>query len=295
VLRGAAGDAASAGQVAQWLRADVALSVDGKPCRIARTRLQASRLADERVVLMLDFACPAAPGRLGLTDRLARQFGEHYRTIASVTRPDGTREERVLDKDHDVAEFDFGHAPPSGWLDFVRLGIAHILSGADHLLFLAALLIGSRSLRRLLLVVTAFTLAHSLSLALGVLGYVDLSPVLVEPLIAASIVWVALENLWLGAGSAWRRTALTFAFGLVHGLGFAEGLRELHLERAALVRALLGFNLGVEAGQVLIVLLLAPLLAWAARTRQARRWDRAASTLIALGGAAWLVQRTAFG
>lgn len=294
VTRGAAGDAASAQRVAAWLRADVAMAVDGTPCRIKRTRLQASQLGDERVALLLDFACPAIPGRLVLTDRLSAQFGEHYRTIASVRGTGGVRAERVLDREHPRAELDLGRAAPSsGWLDFIRLGLEHIGGGADHLLFLAALVIGSRSVGRLLLVVTAFTVAHSLSLALAVFGVVDISPALVEPLIAASIVWVALENLWRGPASALRRIALTFAFGLVHGLGFAEALRELHLDQAALVRALLGFNLGVEAGQVLVVLALAPLLAWAARAPDARRWERAGSGLIALVGAVWLIQRTA--
>lgn len=293
VPRGAAGDAESAARVAEWLKRHVALAVDGTPCRIKRTRLQASQLGDERVVLMLDFACPSVPGKLLLTDRLSAFFGEHYRTIASVTRPDGTREERVLDKDHTSAEFDFGHAAPSGGLGFVRLGAEHILSGADHLLFLAALLLGSRSLRGLLITVTAFTLAHSVSLALSVIGWVALSSAWVEPLIAASIVWVALENLLPRQSASLRRYALAFAFGLIHGLGFAEALLELKLQGWPLARALLGFNLGVEVGQALVVLALAPILAWAARRPGSQRWERALSALIALIGLVWFVQRLA--
>lgn len=291
VVRGAAGDAASAGRVAAWLHADVALAVDGAPCRIKRTRLQAAR-GDERVALLLDFACPAVPGRLVVDDRLSTQFGEHYRTIVSVTGAGGTREERVLDRAQPRAEFDFGRERASGWLDFIRLGIAHIGSGADHLLFLAALLIGGRSVGRLLVVVTAFTVAHSLSLALAVLGHISLAPAIVEPAIAASIVWVAIENLRLGPASTRRRVLLTFAFGLVHGLGFAEALRDLDLERSGLVRALLGFNVGVEAAQLLVVLTLAPLLAWAARVPGAQRWERAGSGAIALIGAFWLIERS---
>jgi hydrogenase/urease accessory protein HupE len=294
VARGAAGDAASAARVAAWLHAHVGLAVDARPCRITRTRLQASQLGDERVVLRLDFACPAAPGKLTVTDRLSAHLGEHYRTIASVVRPDGSHEERVFDKDTRVAEFDFGAAAPSGWMGFFMLGIAHILSGWDHLLFLAALLVGSRRLKPLLITVTAFTLAHSLSLALSVLGWITLSPALVEPMIAASIVWIALENLFLGQ-AALRRYLLAFAFGLVHGLAFAEALRELHLQGWSLARALLGFNLGVEAGQALVVLALAPALAWAARHPAARRWERALSVVIGLVGLAWLVQRVAAG
>ena len=293
VPRGAAGDAASAARVAEWLKAHVALTVDGTPCRVKRTRMQASQGGDDHVLLTLDFACSATPGHLALSDRLAAHFGEHYRTIASVSRPDGTREERVLDKDHTSAEFDFGRAAPSGWPGFLRLGLDHILSGADHLLFLAALLLGSRGLRGLLITVTAFTLAHSASLALSVIGWVTLSPAWVEPLIAASVVWVAMENLRLAGAEAWRRHALAFGFGLVHGLGFAAALLELQLQGWPLARALLGFNLGVECGQALVVLVLAPLLAWAARRRSAAAWQRGLSAAIALVGLVWFVQRVA--
>jgi hypothetical protein len=293
VPRAAAGDTASATRVAQWLQAHVDLAVDGQPCRVKRTRIQASQLGSERVVLMLDFACGAVPGKLVLGDRLATHFGAHYRSIASVTRPDGAREERVFDDEHARAEFDFGHAPPSGWLGFIALGAEHILGGLDHLLFLAALLVGSRSLRRLLITVTAFTLAHSASLALSVLGWAELSPALVEPLIAASIVWVALENVLLAPGSL-RRYLLAFAFGLIHGLAFAEALRVLQLQGWLLARALLGFNVGVELGQAFVVLALAPLLAWAARRPGLQRWERWLSGLIAVIGLAWLAQRVAF-
>jgi len=293
VLRGAAGDAASAARVADWLKAHVALAVDGTPCRVKRTRMQASQGGDDRVLLALDFACSGVPGHLLLSDRLSMHFGEHYRSIASITRPDGTREERVLDKDHMSAEFDFGHAAPSSWAGFVRLGLDHILSGADHLLFLAALLLGCRGLRDLLITVTAFTLAHSVSLALSVIGWVTLSPAWVEPLIAASVVWVALENLRVTGAKPWRRHALAFGFGLVHGLGFAAALLELQLQGWPLARALLGFNLGVECGQALVVLVLAPPLAWAARRRGAALWQRGLSAAIALVGLVWFVQRVA--
>jgi uncharacterized membrane protein len=151
---------------------------------------------------------------------------------------------------------------------------------------------GSRGLRWLLVTVTAFTLAHSAALALAVLGWVHLSPRVVEPLIAASIIWVATENLWWSEHTARRRRAvLAFAFGLVHGLAFSQALTELQLAGWPLAQALLGFNLGVEAGQAAVVLLLAPLLARAAGRAGARRWERAASAAIGVAGLAWLVQR----
>lgn len=287
----AAGDTAAASRIAGWAPTLITLAADGKPCRIARVRVQGSQLGDERVALWLDFACPSVPGTLRLDERFWQQFGGHYRTITSIRRADGTREERVFDREQLGAELAAQPAPSRGWIDFARLGVEHILSGADHLLFLAALLLGSRSLRALLITVTAFTLAHSAALALAVLGWVAVSPAIVEPLIAASIVWVALENLLLASAPMVRRYALAFAFGLIHGLAFSEVLRELQLGGWALARGLISFNLGVEAGQALVVVVLAPLLAWTARHAAARRWERAASLVIALAGAGWLVQR----
>ena len=290
IIRGAAGDAAAANRVGELLHAHVSMAVDGQACRIRRTRLQASQLGDDRVALLLDFHCGAAPGRLQLGDTLSTPFGEHYRSIVSVARPDGTREERVLDREHPEAAFDFGHAAPSSLGGFVRLGMEHILGGLDHLLFLAALLLGSRGLRSLLITITAFTAAHSLSLAAATLGWAHVSGSWVEPAIAASIVWMALENL-LRAQAPLRRHLLTFTFGLAHGLGFAEALTELHLAGWPLARALLGFNLGVESGQALAVLLLAPALGWMARYAAGPRITRGLSLGIAGMGLIWLAQR----
>ena len=300
VSRGAASDAAAAQQVGQMLQQHLVLSVDSEPCRVRRTRLQASTAGDangaDRVTVSVDFSCSRAPGVLALRDTLSTPFGEHYRSIVSVVRPDSTREERVLDREHAQASFDFGHATVSGFGGFVRLGGEHILSGADHLLFLAALLLGSVGLRSLLVTVTAFTAAHSLSLAAATLGWAHASSVWVEPMIAASIVWVALENVLrrsgaMTRGDAIRRHALTFGFGLIHGLAFAEALTELHLQGWSLARALLGFNLGVEGGQALVVLLLAPALAWLVKRNVGPRVAKALSLAIATMGLFWLVQR----
>jgi hypothetical protein len=289
VTAAAHGDAAAARQVGDWLQQHLRLSVNDEACRPARTRLQAAA-GDDRVVLQLELQCADAPGRLQMHDTLGAVFGEHYRTIASFARPDGSRTEHVFDLEHTQSTLDFGRTPPSGSVGFLRLGAAHILGGWDHLLFLAALLIGQRSVRSLLITVTAFTVAHSVSLAAATFGWVHGSSLWVEPVIALSVMWMALENL-LGQDVRWRRHALTFAFGLVHGLAFAEALVELNLAGWPLARALLGFNLGVEAAQVAVVLLLAPLLAWLARRAPGALIERGLSIAIAVVGAVWLVQR----
>ena len=127
---------------------------------------------------------------------------------------------------------------------FVLLGIRHILSGYDHVLFLISLLMLGGGLRALVKIVSAFTLAHSITLSLAVLNIVALPARWVESAIAASIVYVAAENFWRGQHALRNRWLVTFGFGLVHGLGFASILQELNLPRAGVALSLLGFNLG---------------------------------------------------
>jgi hydrogenase/urease accessory protein HupE len=185
---------------------------------------------------------------------------------------------------------------------FFRLGVEHIFTGWDHLAFLLALLLLGGRLRNLAAIVSSFTLAHSVTLALAALGIVVPPSRLVEPAIAASVVAVAGENLWAlrpGGDRAGRirdavahRWRLTFVFGLVHGFGFAGALRELELPRAALAAGLVSFNLGVECGQLLIVAAAVPLLAGLARIRGFRAAGVPALSLtIALLGLVWLGER----
>lgn len=145
---------------------------------------------------------------------------------------------------------------PRVWGRFFGLGFTHILPwGWDHLLFVLGLCLGASGWRSLLGLVTAFTVAHSLSLGLVAAGKLGPSPGLVEPLIAASIAWIAAENLWWKKGGVgWRRWLLVFGFGLLHGLGFAGALLETGIPTAAFWSALFAFNMGVEAGQLSVVL-----------------------------------------
>jgi hydrogenase/urease accessory protein HupE len=177
-------------------------------------------------------------------------------------------------------------------LQFFMLGIDHVLGGYDHLLFLGALLIVARSVRGVVATLTAFTVAHSLTLALAVTGVVNVPSHIVEPLIAASIVYVGLENLL--RRQLPPRWKLTFGFGLIHGFGFAGALRELGIGSTGQAVALpLGsFNLGVEAGQIGVALVTLPLL-WALRAQPAlsTRLTSACSVMVALAGAYWLIER----
>jgi len=148
-------------------------------------------------------------------------------------------------------------------LRFVTLGFLHILDGVDHLLFLFCLVLPFRRVKPLILIVTAFTAAHSISLAVAVSGFAPDGlwfPALIETLIAASIFYVAIENIF-GSAAPSRRWMVAFAFGLAHGFGFSFALQEtLQFAGAHLLTSLLAFNLGVEAGQILVLLMLVPAL-----------------------------------
>ena len=176
---------------------------------------------------------------------------------------------------------------------FVRAGIQHIYLGLDHILFIIGLLLLGGGLGRVLRVATAFTLAHSITLALAVLGLVRLPGRVIEPLIALSVVYVGFENLSKGVRAADWRARIAFAFGLIHGFGFASVLREFGLPHHALAWSLLGFNLGVEIGQASIVILVVPLLGAlrAVLPRVAARATVAGSWGIIGTGTFWFVTR----
>jgi len=136
---------------------------------------------------------------------------------------------------------------------YLALGFTHIVPGGlDHVLFVLGIYLLSGRVRAVLWQVSAFTLAHSITLGLGLYGIVSVPPRIVEPLIALSIAYVAIENIFLSELRPWR-VALVFAFGLLHGLGFAGALQELGLPRAELATALVAFNAGVEAGQLAVI------------------------------------------
>lgn len=181
-------------------------------------------------------------------------------------------------------------APPVSRASLFLLGIEHILRGYDHLVFLLGLVIVGGRLRSLFAVVTAFTVAHSISLALAVLGVVAPSPRIVEPLIALSIAYVGAENLF--SKHVEKRWRITFPFGLIHGFGFAGALQEIAMPRAEVPVALLLFNLGVEAGQLAVLGAVLPLVLYARRSEAFRRRGvMAVSAVILALGLGWFVAR----
>ncbi|NOU99821.1 HupE/UreJ family protein [Paenibacillus planticolens] len=177
----------------------------------------------------------------------------------------------------------------SGWLSFFKLGMHHILSGYDHLLFLFSLLIARQSFKQYATMITAFTVAHSLTLTLTVLGIINVPAYIVEPAIALSICYVALDNMIRKNVS--HRWVLTFLFGLIHGMGFADIMKEMVIPKNELAVDLISFNLGIEAVQISIVAILLPLLYYFHRWKLSRRAVIAASGVVLVLGGIWLVER----
>ncbi len=189
-----------------------------------------------------------------------------------------------------------GGTEQSGWsvfAEYIPVGFDHILpKGLDHILFVLGLFFLSTKLRPLIWQVSAFTLAHTVTLALGALGLVSIPGSIVEPLIAASIVFVAVENLFTDGLNRWRPLVI-FGFGLLHGLGFASVLEEFGLPSGQFIPALIGFNVGVELGQLTVIALAFFAVGyWFGQ----KPWYRQAiaipaSCAIAAIGAYWFVER----
>jgi hypothetical protein len=243
--------------------------------------------------VLIEAPIASADSRFSINPELAR-LGMRTVTVLQFVPPEG-----------EVRAFEFSGNPglvqldPSwhqAFLRFVRLGFDHILQGYDHLLFVMCLIIPFRRVRPLIILVTSFTVAHSITLLAAASGLAPSSlwfPPLIEMLIAASIVYMALENI---VGTRWqRRWIIAFSFGLVHGFGFSFVLSEtLQFAGSHLLTSLLAFNLGVELGQVLVVLLVVPLLNLAFRNARAERIGTIIlSALLAHSGWHWMSDRAA--
>ena len=261
--------------------------------------------------LTLDQTCPSA-GAYQVTSTLfpdSEGYVRGTKTILTYT-VDGFSGSAALDAGH--PSFSTGQPWTQRFWEFFRLGAEHLLTGLDHILFLLALIAGSRRLREIVLVATSFTLAHSVSFVLAALGLVDVPSGVVEPIIALSIAVVAAWYLWriwrygdravdldpTGGHfsldrAGWTRLGVVFCFGLVHGLGFAGALGISQAWSWTLLWSLLVFNLGIEAVQLGLIIATFPLLML--RRRRAPRVGLWATGALAGGvtvaGLVWFVQR----
>ena len=255
------------------------------------TRVEQYQLVDDDVLqLELRYTFAESVTRVTVSSTLHRITQENHRHLLRVDFGEASRE-GVLDASVPAATFGRANAQPvrEKIVRFVTLGIEHIFTGYDHLAFLLGLIVTASTLGGIVKVVTSFTAAHSITLGLATFGLVELPSRAIESLIALSIAYVAVENLLRDRVAArWR---LTFLFGLVHGFGFANVLRDMQLPRQELALSLFTFNAGVEIGQVLFVLAAFPLIALLTKSRRQQPILATCSAAILCLGVYWFVQR----
>lgn len=267
--------------------------LDRNDCALQGLKFE-KHLPEERVDMNAEYLCPGTSGGIELSYGLF--YGDNsHRHIAKIIQGAQSVSHTFSPE---ATEFKWeGGQAGEVFANFLKLGLEHILLGFDHILFVLSLVLGAIRFRSLFWLITSFTLAHSVSLALATFGIVDISPHVIEPAIAGSILWVALWNILTPQRAHTRGDIfITFFFGLIHGLGFSNALKEAQLFGKQLALPLLSFNVGVEIGQFLVVLLAFPLLAILRRKNAAlSAWvERAALAGIILLAGYWLIQRLFF-
>jgi len=252
--------------------------------------------AVDRHAVLLRFRIPVQPGALHVRSHLF-PYDPVHQTFVNIYEGSALRQQLIFNARSEEYVYYTGttQGAVAVMRTFIPAGIHHIVIGPDHVLFLIGLLLLGGSWLALVKIVTAFTVGHSITLSLAALGIIMPSPQLIEPAIALSIVFVGTDNLVRGAGRDVRAWA-ALAFGLIHGFGFANVLREFGLPRQALGWSLFSFNVGVEIGQLGIVLLVATALGLIRRRNRAlgHRVASAGSIVVIAAGAYWFVERVFF-
>jgi hydrogenase/urease accessory protein HupE len=270
------------------------VTADGRP--LTPQWLGVEVLADRQgLKLGLRYPLAAAPGRIGVS-AVMFPYDPQHQTFLNVYEGEALTQ-AILD--HGRSEFEYFAGTRQGAFavvkKFLPAGIHHILIGPDHLLFLVGLLLLGGTVRQLAAIVTAFTIAHSITLSLAALNLVTPPARIIEPAIALSIVYVGADNLLIRDGRD-VRAWIAFAFGFIHGFGFANVLREMDLPARALGWSLFAFNVGVEIGQLLVVFVVATALAGLRSRNEAagRQLALAGSVVVMAAGAFWFIQRVFF-
>lgn len=278
------------------LQSHLLLTADGQPVNVELMRLEP--LPDRQAIaLQLRFATKVFPALLKIQCTLFTYEPEHQ-TFLNIYEESLLVHQEIFDSNHTALEYFTGsrQVALAVMKKFLLSGIYHIFAGPDHILFIIGLLLLGGSMMRLLTIVTAFTIAHSITLSMAALDLLNPPERLIEAAIALSIVYVGIDNLMVGKTDRDVRTWIAFFFGLVHGFGFAGVLREFGLPRQALGWSLFSFNFGVEIGQICIVVIAATLLA-ALRNRNPKLGQQvvtAGSVVVILAGSYWFIQRVFF-
>jgi hydrogenase/urease accessory protein HupE len=276
--------------IGAWLAERLVVRAQGSPCTPS---FGGMRFDGDGIALAVAYLCSGAADTLEIETPFLAELARGHRHLASLTSGDDVWQD-VASSARTHLRFELT-APPAeqgrpALGPLFGMGLEHIFTGYDHLLFLFGLLLVGGPLRSLVAAVTAFTLAHSVTLGLAAFDVWAPSPRFIEPAIALSIAYIGIEN-WVvrDARGRWR---ITLPFGLVHGFGFAGALREIALPRDQMATAVFGFNLGVEIGQLAVLAVFLPLVLALRKTAMWPRIGMRVSALaIALTGLVWFVAR----
>ncbi|WP_160726091.1 HupE/UreJ family protein [Bacillus sp. USDA818B3_A] len=241
-------------------------------------------------VINLNYPIEHKPEKLVIEYNMFLDDSDPSHANYATVKLNGKQQEKVLS--YESREVEIGKISfLQNVKQFVVLGLEHIFTGYDHILFVISLLIGARTIRHILSLVTAFTIAHSITLALATFDLVQLPSRFVESAIALSIIYVALINIFNKDSK--HQPWLAFGFGLIHGFGFAGILSEMRLDSDSLAMSLLSFNIGIEIGQIVIVSLAFPLILWIRRLKyKPIKWViPSTSAAILAFGLVWFIQR----
>jgi len=286
--------------IAKLLAEQMHVLIDG----VAYTPTKTNRVSfDDQNNAHVEFHYSAiAKQQLQMQSSFLAWLPEGHQQYVTIKDADGkTLSEKMLAKDDDQIrivlansmEAPTTHSLFSVFVDFLKLGIEHIVTGYDHLLFLFALLAVTHSFWPAIKIITFFTIAHSITLACAGLNIVELPSSFVEPFIAATIVYVGVENIIRGDHPKGRHW-LTFGFGLIHGFGFASVLREMEISAGdtGILLPLLSFNLGIETGQIAVAAVVLPCIWWLNnKPAISEKFLKACSLLVSLMGVYWFLER----
>ena len=287
-------------EIDRYIKSHVTISADRKNLKfspLATPDIRSPDELDHLIQLSYTIELDRLPSTLSLHVDFSDPLGEQHTNFVQVI-VDRKIQQGILANNESMRFKIGGRLPISTQIrQFIWLGGEHIFIGYDHILFLLCLVLTGCTLRNpkrtmidLLKIITAFTLAHSITLALAAFGVITPPPRLIEAAIALSIIYVAAENFWIKSYS--HRWIITFFFGLVHGFGFANVLRDLELPQQGFAISLFSFNLGVEIGQIIIVTLVFPFTLWLARQSYQTLGVRLISAGIMICGMGWLIERT---
>lgn len=278
--------------LAAFFAGKVEIINEDRACRPSPPTLQPDK-DPRRIRVDFAFACAEPVGEnVGIYLYFFNEFGPTHSTLATIRRGQIVKEFVFTQERTDFYPFrDPGLLAQAG--SFLLLGMEHLFTGYDHILFLLGLLLIGRGLLNIVKIVTSFTVAHSITLFAAALGFVTLPSRLVESVIALSIAYVGAENVL--AKHVQRRWKVAFLFGLMHGFGFAGILREMGLPSKGLLLSLFSFNVGVEVGQLAIVAAFFPLIYFAHRGSYWLYLVRGLSIAVFLMGIIWFLQRAFFG